>query len=96
MTDIVVTQFQTSLVAIQASVARKDMATATGIRNFIRMLGGTLGLAICSSILNNIVRRRLDPILRADMVDRILSDPTTVSQLGLSQDQRLLSVQAYG
>jgi hypothetical protein len=31
--------FQTSLMAIQAAVSRKDMATVTGMRNFMRMLG---------------------------------------------------------
>ena len=88
--------FQTSLVAIQACVERKDMATATGMRNFVRMLGGTLALTICSSILNNIVRQRLDSELSMDMVDRILSDPTTVPSLGLSAAQQLSTIQAYG
>ena len=88
--------FQTSLVAIQACVERKDMATATGMRNFVRMLGGTLALTICSSILNNTVRQRLDRELSMDMVDRILSDPTTVPSLGLSAAQQLSTIQAYG
>ncbi|UOH80176.1 hypothetical protein LQV05_002825 [Cryptococcus neoformans] len=42
--------FQTGLVAIQASVERKDMATATGLRNFLRQMGGTIALAACNSI----------------------------------------------
>ena len=72
------------------------MATATGMRNFLRMLGGTLGLTICSSIINNIVRQRLDPILASEVVDHVTSDPTTLSQLGLSDSQKLLITQAYG
>ena len=87
--------FQTSLVAIQACVERKDMATATGMRNFVRLLGGTLALTICSSILNNVVRQRLDSMLSIDLVDRILSDPTTVPSLGLSAPQQLVFIQAY-
>lgn len=75
--------FQTSLVAIQASVERKDMATATGMRNFLRMLSRTLGLTVCSSIVNNIVRTRLDAVLDVGVVDSILSDPTTASSHGL-------------
>ncbi len=72
------------------------MATATGMRNFLRMLGGTLALTICSSIVNNIVRTRLDQVLDGGIVDQVLSDPTTVGNLGLTAAQRLLIVQAYG
>jgi hypothetical protein len=48
--------FQTSLIAIQASVERKDMAVATGTRNFLRLFGGTVALAACAAILNNTFR----------------------------------------
>lgn len=44
---------QPSLIAIQAGVDRSSMATVTSFRNFIRNLGGTLGLAICGTIINN-------------------------------------------
>lgn len=58
--------FQTSLIAIQASVKRADMAVATGARNFIRLLGGTIALAVCAAILNNTVKyvSRLRIVLR--------------------------------
>ncbi|KAF8878958.1 major facilitator superfamily domain-containing protein, partial [Infundibulicybe gibba] len=42
---------QTTTVAAQASVARKDMSVVTAFRNFIRLLGGTLSLAIGSTII---------------------------------------------
>ncbi|CAK7234797.1 hypothetical protein SBRCBS47491_009070 [Sporothrix bragantina] len=45
--------FQTSLIAIQASVKRNEMAVATSTRNFLRLLGGTIALAACAAILNN-------------------------------------------
>ncbi|CAK7237198.1 hypothetical protein SCUCBS95973_009880 [Sporothrix curviconia] len=45
--------FQTSLIAIQASVKRNEMAVATATRNFLRLLGGTIALAACAAILNN-------------------------------------------
>jgi hypothetical protein len=48
--------FQTSLVAIQAAVKRNEMAVATGARNFLRLLGGTIALAAASAILNNSVK----------------------------------------
>ncbi|KAJ5708209.1 hypothetical protein N7488_008010 [Penicillium malachiteum] len=49
---------QPALIAIQAGVERRDMAFVTAFRNFVRNLGGTLGLAIAGTIIaarNNIV-----------------------------------------
>lgn len=68
--------FQTSLVAIQAAVERKDMATATGTRNALRMLGGTIGLAACGTLVNNLAQTEL--LKRGygeEEVGRILVDP---------------------
>lgn len=48
--------FQTNLIAIQAAVKRSEMAVATGTRNFVRLLGGTVALAACAAILNNTVK----------------------------------------
>jgi hypothetical protein len=89
--------FQTSLMAIQAAVSRKDMATVTGMRNFMRMLGGTVALAVCSAIINNIVRAKLGVDgIASSVIDQVLSDPTTVSALGLSSAQQSAVIAAYG
>lgn len=89
--------FQTSLVAIQASVERREMATATGFRNFLRMLGGTLALTICSTIINNLVRNKIRQLgLTSEQVDRILSDPSAADSIGLTATQRLNVIKAYG
>jgi hypothetical protein len=83
--------------AIQAAVSRKDMATVTGMRNFMRMLGGTVALAVCSAIVNNIVRERLGADgIASSVIDQVLSDPTTVSALGLSSAQQTAVIAAYG
>ncbi|RSH92821.1 hypothetical protein EHS25_008267 [Saitozyma podzolica] len=88
--------FQTSLMAIQAAVSRKDMATVTGMRNFMRMLGGTVALAVCSAIINNIVRAKLGVDgIASSVIDQVLSDPTTVSALGLSSAQQSAVIAAY-
>ena len=47
---------QITLVAIQAAVPRSAMATVTGTRNFLRMLGSALAVACCATAINNIVR----------------------------------------
>ncbi|OCF31076.1 tetracycline efflux protein [Kwoniella heveanensis BCC8398] len=87
--------FQTSLVAIQAGVDRKDMATATGIRNFIRMLGGTISLAAGSAIINNRVKGLLKNVISEDVLDKVLSDPTDAARLGLSAEQLSAVTDAY-
>ncbi|KAL1410653.1 hypothetical protein Q8F55_004672 [Vanrija albida] len=87
--------FQTSLIAIQASVSRKDMATATGCRNFLRMLGGTVALAACTAIVNNIARVRMRSEFDADIVSAILSSPTELELLGLDAAQMAAVRAAY-
>ncbi|KAK2873628.1 hypothetical protein FQN49_002217 [Arthroderma sp. PD_2] len=57
---------QPSLIAIQAGVERRDMAVITSFRNFVRNLGGTLGLAVSGTILNNIVASSLSSLSLAD------------------------------
>lgn len=42
---------QPALIAIQAGVDRRDMAVVTSFRNFVRNLGGTLGLAVAGTIM---------------------------------------------
>lgn len=89
--------FQPSLIAIQASVARKDMATATGCRNFLRMLGGTVALAACTAILNNIARAQIDRLgISQEIVDQILAAPTELSKHGLTEAQIAAVQEAYG
>lgn len=88
--------FQTSLIAIQASVARKDMATATGCRNFLRMLGGTVSLAVCTAIINNVVTSELGGKgFSKSLIDSVLQDPTELHELPLDGAQIDLVRAAY-
>ncbi|GAD92326.1 MFS drug transporter [Paecilomyces variotii No. 5] len=69
---------QPSLVAIQAGVSRKDMAVVTGARNFIRNLGGTIGLAIAGTIINNSLRSAFSTVnfhVSETEVNSIINDP---------------------
>lgn len=67
---------QPSLIAVQAGVERKHMAVVTSFRNFIRNLGGTLGLAISGTVINNAVGASLAPygLSRSD-VQLLLNSP---------------------
>ncbi|KAJ5675689.1 hypothetical protein N7462_008586 [Penicillium macrosclerotiorum] len=67
---------QPSLIAIQAGVERRDMAVVTSFRNFARNLGGTLGLAVAGTIINNVVASSIS-VLGLDQADSrsLLSSP---------------------
>jgi hypothetical protein len=65
---------QPSLIAVQAGVERKHMAVVTSFRNFVRNLGGTLGLAISGTVINNAVRATLVPFGLSNLERRLLLD----------------------
>ncbi|KAF8869427.1 MFS general substrate transporter [Infundibulicybe gibba] len=79
---------QTTTVAAQASVARKDRAVVTAFQNFIRLLGGTLSLAVGSTIINNSLRRAMTSLsLPPALISAIISKPARLgspSASGLS------------
>ncbi|RAL13697.1 putative MFS drug transporter, partial [Aspergillus homomorphus CBS 101889] len=73
---------QPALIAIQAGVARRDMAVTTSFRNFTRNLGGTLGLAVAGTILNNLLTTAISTTtstLNLALADKkaFLRSPTT-------------------
>lgn len=51
--------FQTPLVAVQAAMPIKDMATSTGAFVFLRTLGGTIGITIGETILSSVLQQKL-------------------------------------
>ncbi|KAJ8490086.1 hypothetical protein ONZ45_g13337 [Pleurotus djamor] len=71
---------QTTTVAAQASVPRKDMSVVTAFRNFIRQLGGALALAVGSTIINNSLRASMNALsLPQDTVSAIVDNPSLLS-----------------
>ncbi|KAJ5223824.1 hypothetical protein N7468_008366 [Penicillium chermesinum] len=88
---------QTNLIALQASVERKEMAVVTATRNFVRVLGGTIALAACSAILNNTARTQLMGVVPGDVLTSIISDPTNINSpsLNLTPAQASAAIQAY-
>ncbi|KAG2349700.1 MFS general substrate transporter [Suillus weaverae] len=54
--------FQTPLIAIQAAMPIKDMATSTGAFVFLRTLGGTVGITIGEAILSSVLQQKLQGI----------------------------------
>lgn len=67
---------QPSLIAVQAGVERKHMAIVTSVRNFIRNLGGTLGLALSGTFINNAIRATLKPHgLPSEAIQLLINSP---------------------
>jgi predicted MFS family arabinose efflux permease len=72
---------QPSLIAVQAGVKRKNMAIVTSFRNFARNLGGTLGLAISGTIINNAIRTGLTPHgLSKPAIQLLINSPELFSE----------------
>ncbi|KAF9475914.1 MFS general substrate transporter [Pholiota conissans] len=80
--------FQTTTVAAQASVSRRDMSVVTAFRNFIRLFGGTLALAISATIINNSLRASMHNLsLSQSIISQVINDPSELSSpstLGIS------------
>ncbi|KAF5373628.1 hypothetical protein D9758_000649 [Tetrapyrgos nigripes] len=89
--------FQTPLIALQAAMPLKDMATSTSAFGFIRTLGGTVGIAIGQAIFSGTLKTRLDKIsnLSIDTSSSGLSE--SVRHLNQIPDptQRAAVIQAY-
>ncbi|ORY61523.1 major facilitator superfamily domain-containing protein [Pseudomassariella vexata] len=85
---------QPSLIAIQAGVSRWDMAVVTSFRNFVRNLGGTFGLAICGTLLNNIISQSTSSLQLDDASSKaLLSNPQSfLSSLSVEEAGHVRSV----
>ncbi|QRV95366.1 major facilitator superfamily transporter [Ceratobasidium sp. AG-Ba] len=53
---------QSTLVAAQASALPKERAVITGSRNFFRTLGGAIGLVVCTTTKNEVLKKELHKI----------------------------------
>ncbi|KAH8832721.1 MFS general substrate transporter [Flagelloscypha sp. PMI_526] len=93
--------FQTMLIATHAAVPRSEMAVTTGVRNFLRLLASSIGLAVGSALINNTLRASLEHIQMAqDQIRIILDDPTSINRpeesgLILTQAQHDEVLRAY-
>jgi hypothetical protein len=88
-----------SVLAIQAAVPRTEMAVVTGTRNFIRLLGNVLGVAVCGALVQSALHTALDALnLPSAQTQLILSSPTAINdptQVNLSAMQRQKVLDGY-
>jgi hypothetical protein len=91
--------FQPTLVAAQAHSLKSDRAVVISVRNFLRALGGSLGLALSSTVFSNKLKKSLDSLsiplpgaFKAEILDSILRVPDLTT---LSVAQRVEVLDSY-
>jgi len=80
---------QPTLVAILANSLNEDRAVATGLRNFLRTVGGAFGLTLSGAILNNVLRAKLEglPYISESLLQNLASSTYGLASEGLSSEQ---------
>ncbi|PIA13501.1 MFS general substrate transporter [Coemansia reversa NRRL 1564] len=91
---------QTLLITVQASAPVKDMAAATALFLFTRSLGGSIGIAMLQSILQNAIIPKLDNLSKkypeyADAFLAALNDQSAIYKSGLPINIRNQLVHDY-
>lgn len=91
--------FQPTLVAAQAHSLKRDRAVVISARNFLRALGGSLGLALSSAVFSNVLKDSLNSFsvpLPTSVKDSILASVLRIPDLStLSIAQRNEVLDAY-
>ncbi|TVY32138.1 Efflux pump [Lachnellula occidentalis] len=87
--------FQPSLVALLAHSNKADRAVANCLRNFIRTLGGAVGLTVSGTMLNNGLRARLAGMLPDATIALLTASTSEVSDVHLSPVEREGVLDAY-
>ncbi|RKP37888.1 major facilitator superfamily domain-containing protein [Dimargaris cristalligena] len=85
---------QTMLVIAQSTGKESEVAIITACLNFFNVIGGTLGVAIFSAILNNVLNDRLAHIPGLDL-GKLAQDPAAINDMGVSEDARHQFTEAY-
>ncbi|KAK2774707.1 hypothetical protein FQN53_003514 [Emmonsiellopsis sp. PD_33] len=85
---------QPALIAVQAGVERRDMAVVTSFRNFVRNLGGTLGLGVAGTIIHNTLLSSLSTLnlTKSDTTALLRSPETYLSTLPAPEATRIRSI----
>ena len=87
----------TLITMVPLVVSKKDMAVSLGAITQIRVLGGTIGLAISTTVLNSFVRNGLEGMmLSVEQIEGINTDLSYIKQLTETQQVAVRTVFANG
>lgn len=81
--------FSSATTAVSLQVSKEDLATAHGVISQARLLGGCLGISICTIIFNYHTNDSLKGSISNDALDEIHLNPSTITDLS-SQDRNLI------
>lgn len=87
--------FQPSLVALLAHSRKADRAVLNSLRNFLRTMGGAIGLTVSGTVLNNILQARLSSSLPSNDVTQLTSSIYALDSLNLTPTQYNEVLDAY-
>ncbi|KAI9247682.1 major facilitator superfamily domain-containing protein [Phascolomyces articulosus] len=86
--------FSSTIIAIQAAAEPRDIAVVTGLNNFSRILGGALGVAIASAVLNSSLRKDLPAVIPMEYAEMIAQSPEYIRH-GLPEEYFGPTVEVY-
>ncbi|KAI2487958.1 Major facilitator superfamily transporter [Pyrenophora tritici-repentis] len=88
---------QPTLVGMYANGRGEDRAVTTGLRNFIRTIGGAFGLVVSGVILSNTLSRDLShqSFVSESLMQQLTSSTYDLAKYGLSQNQQEDVFDAY-
>lgn len=88
---------QPTLVAILSNSGNADRAVATGLRNFIRTIGGAFGLILSGAILSNILDNQLShlPFMTRDILRNLTSSTYSLAKLGFTKQEMETVLDSY-
>ncbi|KAF5597843.1 major facilitator superfamily transporter [Fusarium pseudocircinatum] len=88
---------QPTLVGMYANGRSEDRAVTTGLRNFVRTIGGAFGVVISGVILSNTLNKELGGrgIVSNDTIAQLTSSTYSLSSMGLSQQDQDMILDAY-
>ncbi|CEP16105.1 hypothetical protein [Parasitella parasitica] len=86
--------FSSTIIALQASVEPKDIAVVTGLGNFARILGGALGVAISSAVLNSQLTQELPKVLPMEEAAKVIQSSEYVNH-GLPAEYLTVTLRVY-
>lgn len=81
---------------IPTVVSKKDMPVIIGAVTQVRVLGGTIGLAICTSVLNGFVKKRLRRMLSQAQIEEISQSLQDIRTLTPEQQEFVRRTFAQG
>ncbi|KAI8378397.1 major facilitator superfamily domain-containing protein [Blakeslea trispora] len=86
--------FSSTIIALQAAVPPKDIAVVTGLGNFSRILGGALGVAVSSAVLNSQLNQELYKYVPEEIALAIIQSSEFVNH-GLPQEYKEVTLEVY-